>query len=348
MAESRHLRVMMVGPAVTAVGGVSAVEAFIIDTLGERVRFTVVSTVANGGAMMRLLQSGAGVAEALVRLLFEAPDVVHLHLASNGSFHRKRLIAAAARRLDRPYIVHLHGGRFNDFYEQSSTFQRRAIVRLFEDAQSVLVLGEHWRLFVTGIAPGARVSVVPNPAVIEQEPSDADARRILFVGRVGMQKGADTLLIAFARLHNRFPDWELVLAGEVEPGFALPEDRRGVIVQGVCDKNQLRLLRHSSSVFCLPSRAEGLPLSLLDAMGSGMCCVVTEVGAIGEHIRDAENGLFVPPGDHLALERALVAVITQPKLRAALGSLAREHVLSCCSRETIAVKILSEYERCSV
>jgi glycosyltransferase involved in cell wall biosynthesis len=79
----------------------------------------------------------------------------------------------------------------------------------------------------------------------------------------------------------------------------------------------------SSAVFCLPSKDEGLPVALLEAMAHGLACVVTPVGGMPEAVDHAVNGLLVRPGDVNALASALERVLTDRELRLRLGDRAR-------------------------
>jgi glycosyltransferase involved in cell wall biosynthesis len=72
-------------------------------------------------------------------------------------------------------------------------------------------------------------------------------------------------------------------------------------------------------VFALSSRFEGLPIALLEAMATGLACVVTRVGGIPEVVTDGRDGLLVEPGDPDALATALGKVLADDQLRADLG-----------------------------
>ncbi|MGH3627544.1 MAG: glycosyltransferase, partial [Sciscionella sp.] len=76
-------------------------------------------------------------------------------------------------------------------------------------------------------------------------------------------------------------------------------------------------------VLLLPSRDEGLPTAILEAMAFGLVPVVSPVGSIPEVITDGVNGLLVPVGDHAALGAAVRKLIEDPALLTALGVAAR-------------------------
>ena len=80
-------------------------------------------------------------------------------------------------------------------------------------------------------------------------------------------------------------------------------------------------------VFVLPSRFEGFPLVLLEAMLAGLPVVATDVGSVAEAVQDGETGLLVPPDDVQALNEALHTLLDDPDLRRKLGDAGRARAL---------------------
>jgi glycosyltransferase involved in cell wall biosynthesis len=94
----------------------------------------------------------------------------------------------------------------------------------------------------------------------------------------------------------------------------------------------------AGDVFAQPSRSEGLPLAILEAMAAGMPVVATRVGGVPEAVLDGETGILVPPGDSAALALGLRAVLAMPDVGASLGQAGRlrairqfsvEHMVDC-------------------
>jgi glycosyltransferase involved in cell wall biosynthesis len=76
-------------------------------------------------------------------------------------------------------------------------------------------------------------------------------------------------------------------------------------------------------LFGVSSQFEGFPIALVEAMATGLPCIATAVGGIPEIIRPGENGLLVPPGDHLALRAAIEQMMLDPELARRCGAAAR-------------------------
>jgi glycosyltransferase involved in cell wall biosynthesis len=108
--------------------------------------------------------------------------------------------------------------------------------------------------------------------------------------------------------------------------------------------NNVRDLMQQSKVFVLPSRWEGLPMALLEAMEACMPIVATRVGGIPEAITDHENGILVPPEQPRELAVAIVSLLQSPVLARSLGMNARRTVVSQFSIEAYTYSHIHLYE----
>jgi len=182
-----------------------------------------------------------------------------------------------------------------------------------------------------GVAP-ERVSVVPpgvTPSLWSRtgpEPATPPIR-ILFVGADLRRKGGDLLLAAFADLRRTCPDLELEL--HLVTRSAVPASP-GVHVYDDLTPNSAELvaLYHRSHIFCLPTRADCLPMVLSEAGAAGLPAVATAVAGIPEIVRDGRTGLTVPGDDVDALTAALRRLATDQDLRRELGINARDLVMA--------------------
>ena len=88
--------------------------------------------------------------------------LVHIQLSSRASFWRKSVVCLLARLARRPYLLHVHGSEFADFYQQSSPAARRIVRTVLAKATLVLALSEAWRATLQQISPQARIEVLMN------------------------------------------------------------------------------------------------------------------------------------------------------------------------------------------
>ncbi len=159
----------------------------------------------------------------------------------------------------------------------------------------------------------------------------AGAAVIGAVGTLTAEKSLDVLLAAAARLRARLPEMHLVLVGD-GPLRRRLETQAAVLglgprVQFTGLVADVRPWLGHVDVLVTPSRREGLPMVLLEALAMRRPVVATRVGGIPEIIEDGANGILVPPGDAAALAEALLRLLADRELRERMGNHGRQAVV---------------------
>jgi len=157
-------------------------------------------------------------------------------------------------------------------------------------------------------------------------------RRAAFVGGLERPKALDVLLDAWPLVITRVPDAELVIAGEGSLDDALRRraaDKGPSTIRFVGRLTRPELVRLLDSATCLvlPSRSEGVPRVIVEAMSRGRAVVATSVGGIPELV-DETVGRVVPPEDVLALADAIGELLGDLPLAARLGDAARARAVA--------------------
>nr|WP_246580987.1 glycosyltransferase [Deinococcus aestuarii] len=299
--------------------------------LFTRWQVETVATHDEGPARRWLALFASGTARLVWRCVTARPQIVHLHSAAYGSFARKGLllwIAGAVFRV--PTILHLHAGEFADFYSRCPRPVRPLVRATLARANRVVTLSPHLARAVTAIAPGARVTSVPNGVAIGAAPRRTERPpRVLFLGLLIERKNPLGLLRAWAQI-ERPPGARLLLAGDgpLRPAAEALVTELGltdsVELLGWVDPEQGPRLLEEVDVLVLPSFFEGQPLALMEGMARGVTPVSTSVGGIPDLIEDGVSGRLVPPGDEAALAGALGAVLADPALCRRMGDAAYE------------------------
>ncbi len=173
----------------------------------------------------------------------------------------------------------------------------------------------------------------PPPAPPATAARPADSRILLHIGRLTAQKAQDVLLRAFARVAAARPDWRLVVIGEGEDEAALKRLAGELDLSGRIDwigkTAAVGEQYEAAALFVLPSRYEGTPNALLEAMAAGLPVVVSDgIGGGLDHVRAGENGLVVPVDDEAALADALAGLMDDPAARVRLGAAGRAGMLA--------------------
>lgn len=185
----------------------------------------------------------------------------------------------------------------------------------------------------------------------EQWPQDCFV--IGTVGRVQNVKNHHGLIDAFLCLRNLLGKEEasrlrLAIVGD---GPLLPSIRQRVNEQHLDDvvwlpgsRTDIANIMRTFSVFALPSIAEGTPVTILEAMATGLPIVATQVGGIPEVVEHDVNGLLVPPEDANALAQALLSYFRNPELMRTHGMAGRAAVERQSSVKAMVASYLELYD----
>lgn len=335
----KALHVLLVGPAPAGPlsrGGMATVVAQMAAHPDPEVRITVVPTYRDGRVVQRLSVGVGGMLRAALLVLRHHVDVLHIHLSHGGSIVRKSLPLWAARLAGVPAVVHGHSFDFGGWFDHVSPVTR-CLVRAALPADRWLVLGRrHVGEYATRLhIPTERIEVLQNAIRVPERSVHqlgANPVRAVALGRLGDRKGSYDLLAAVTQLS---PDVRLrlrvTLAGDGEvQAVAAALDATGVAdtvrVAGWLDQRQRDQLLSDAHIFLLPSRDEGLPMALLEAMAWGLVPITTAVGSIGEVVTDGATGMIVEPGRPDQIAAALTTLVADDELRARLGGAARNRV----------------------
>lgn len=182
--------------------------------------------------------------------------------------------------------------------------------------------------FFSSMVPVERINTIPNGVRVSAVDMSSETRRkiILYLGRLASEKCVDNLIRAFSSVGRN--DWQLLIAGDG------PELKRleslvathqvGELVSFMGQVEDVFSLLASVSIFVLPSRFEGMPNALCEAMVVGLPSIATATAGAKSLIRDEENGLIVPIGDEDALAEQMVRLMDDEFLRRTLGENAKK------------------------
>lgn len=296
------------------------------------VRITRLRTRGSGRLLFCPFVFSWGLARLCAASWLGRASVVHINVASKGSVYRKALLAAVARQLGIPYVVHLHSGAFDKFWQSAGPRLDRLIAGFLQNSATIIVLGRQWSELISRRLPGieGKVVVLPNAtAAVTTTPEKAkDGRvRISFFGKLGKIKGTPQLVEALASLRDR-ADWTATLAGNGdvtgtrEMLCRLQISDRVSVPGWLAPAAAADLLRRTD-ILVQPSFVDNLPMTVLEAFAQGIPVVATPVGVVPDVIVHNVNGLLVPPGDVHALADALARLIDDPEQRQRLSASAR-------------------------
>ncbi|WP_214107341.1 glycosyltransferase [Acrocarpospora catenulata] len=276
-----------------------------------------------------------------LRRIAGSADVVHAHGLRAGA------LAALGRSRAR-LVVTLHnaltaGGFVGAVYRGLEPVVARGADRILVVSPD---LGARMR------ALGARqvaAAVVPAPplgasgrSLDEIRAEFGDRPLVLTVARLAQQKGLETLLAAAAGPYLPEPLFAVAGEGPLREELAARIAAEGLPVRLLGDRADVGDLLRVAAVFVVPSRWEGQPLTVQEALRAGAPIVATQVGGIPGMVGEA--ALLVPPGDAAALRDAVARVLADPELAGRLGEAARERARTLPDEEDAVQAVLTAYQ----
>jgi glycosyltransferase involved in cell wall biosynthesis len=274
------------------------------------------------------------------------PDLIAAHSSKAGILAR-----LAARRLRVPVVFTVHGWAFTPGVPRLEAALYRRVERLVGPlASRIITVSEYDRRLglEARIAPSDRLVTVHNgmpdvPPALRADPGRSPVRLVM-VARYGTQKDHPTLLRALASLRDH--PWELDLIGDGPLKSEIEALSRELGLNGrvhfLGQRNDVDQRLAAAQVALLVTNYEGFPLSILEAMRAGLPVVASDVGGVGESVRDGESGYLVPRADVTQLRDRIQRLLTDPGLRASLGAsgrerFARDFTLDVSVERTLAV-----------
>ena len=345
-------RVLMLGPSIYAQGGMSTVERNIIVAVrkkGGSVDF--IPTYEEAGKFRKLTVAGTAYARYLTKL--RGCDLVHIHMAYRGSFDRKRVFMRAAFRRGVPVVVHMHGGEFGVWYENECSETKRAQIRkAFGGCAKVIVLSEEWRAFFdeNRICDSEKLVVLHNAVEIPEHSVDVCGRQdVLFLGRLGARKSPDVLLRAAKKVLLRHHQTRFRCGGDGDvPKYEALAREFGIADScdflGWTTGAQKEEAIRASRVFCLPSRNEGMPMSVLEAMSYGLVTIATPVGGVPQVIKDGVNGCLMPVDDSDRLAQIIDTLLDDDALAARISTAGRKTIVDSFGMDSFMRDLIYVYE----
>lgn len=331
--KEKKTKVCMIVQDKMVKGGIAAViSGYYGSKLEQDYDMIYVESYKDGGKLTKLWKGICGYFHFAKVLLFSRPDIVHMHSSFGPSFYRSLPFIYMASWAKKPMINHIHGADFDEFYVQASEKKKKLIKRAYSKCAVLIALSAEWKERLSQIVPAKKITIIENYSVLHEDAlSDRLERKpnniVLFLGEIGKRKGCYDIPAVVSEVVKVVPDVKFVLGGAGSPmdEQAVKEllDKYGVgdhvVFPGwVRGEEKDRLLR-KSDVFFLPSYNEGMPMSVLDAMGYGLPIVSTNVGGIPKIVHDGVNGFFCEAGDTKKMAEGITELLVSLNTAHELG-----------------------------
>ena len=301
----------------------------------ERFVFPIFKTIVNSGGsnkLIRLWKALFGLFKMSVKLAIDKRiKIVHIHTASYNSFRRSAWYITLAKLFRKRVILHIHGGGFKKYYVKDPQW----ISSILNECDALITLSDSWKEYFKTISTKPDVfvveNIVPKPSVKKISKND-NKFHLLYLGLITEEKGIFDLVDVLYEHFDSFKD-KLVLHiggnGKTYKLFELIKDYSlGEVIryEGFVSGANKETLLSVCDALILPSYAEGLPVSILEAMAYGKPILSTPVGGIPEIVKDNVNGILFQPGDKDVMYNSICKLLIDKTLRINMGDKSLQYI----------------------
>lgn len=344
------MKVAIIGPDASAKGGIATViRNFSGITVYSSIDLFFFTTWKEGNMYKHMMDTIRSIVMFPFFLKKNNIELVHFHVAQNGSFYRKALLLMWAKILGIPTVFHLHASQFDQFYASQSKSIKSIICFILEQATGVVALSESWKNFYESIAD-IECEVIENAVLLPTKNDyDIDAKKIMCFGRLGQRKGTFDLLEVAKEIETVHPDYQFVLYGDgdiqkVKEIIAKLEIRNVQLGGWVTDDEKEKILKNCK-IHVLPSYQEGMPMAILETMAHGIPNISTTIGGIPKVIDSGKNGLLIEPGNKAQLKDALTELIENDSLMKVFSQASYQKIQMDFSLESYYHKWIQYYKK---
>lgn len=287
-------------------------------------------------------------------------SVVHINTSPDKkAILRDAPLVILSKILGKKVIIQVHGG-YNDY--NLSPLTRSLLRHIISAADKILVLSSKDKASIVNDIPAANVEALSNGVRVNdyaypKKRAGNDWRIpehfkvVLFVGRLGAAKGVGDFLTCVPKVLQAVDNVVFVIAGDGPDKSVFKQKCQdigvgdSVLFAGNLNYEQVRNAYLLADVFVLPSYSEAMPMTVLEALASGIPIVATSVGAVPEVLKEGVNGFLVDPGDVNMLGDRIVRILTDAQLAEKMAKANKELAFEEYDIRHLCNKLISIYNQ---
>jgi glycosyltransferase involved in cell wall biosynthesis len=233
--------------------------------------------------------------------------------------------------------------------------------RIVSYSDALVVLSKEW-LDIQGKVKNKQIFYLPNAINLSPyininriEKELHESIEFIYLGHIGQEKGIFDLVDSSQLIKNLGIDnfkvkiyGEAISIGEVERIQMIVDSLdlgENILINHAIFGYDKLIAFHEADIFVLPSYHEGMPISIIEAMGAGFPVLASNVGGIPDLVDNGRTGLLVPPGNIEKLANALIRLISEPDLRREMGLAGRLKALMNNDIEKYAFDLFAVYNK---
>jgi len=271
--------------------------------------------------------------------------LVHIHSSDTSEFIGTTVFMLLARLAGSKVLLHIQGGDWTEFYTYHSLLRKLWTKVGLYVPDGIVVVHTEWIDRIKEMFPAANVRIIrnllhdqkpPDPAKVEEMRENlglsSDNFVVVSVGSVGWRKGTFETLRAIPQVVSEDDTVRFVLVGgESKPGDmaklkkGIENEKLGTWVQlaGEVERDKISLYLALGDVFLLPSFIEGMPVSIIEAMRSGLPVISTRVQGIPDVVVDGVTGILIEPGNPSQIAGNVLLLKQNERLRKKMAEAAK-------------------------
>jgi glycosyltransferase involved in cell wall biosynthesis len=285
----------------------------------------------------------------LYQLITHRPQLIHLSCAlSSAGVFRDAMCVILAKIFRIPVITHYHGNMHDFNVARFSGRSGKVLNWLLRHSAINIVANKPSFDYAQQYAAVTNLVLLPNfiedrVFTLQKITRPAQRLRAIYAGGITAAKGSAEILM----MAKRFPTIDFHLFGKMHADMAALYQTASVNLTLHGEVSHATLLQEmcKSDFLLFPSYTEGFPLTVLEAMATGLAVIATSVGGIPEMIIDGAGGLLVPPRDSSALAEAIQTLLDQPQQLATFGQYNKQKSQSEFSYSTVVARLQTIYQQ---
>ena len=262
-------------------------------------------------------------------------DLAYVHVGSNASLYRESAFIVLAKCLGSKVICHFHAGDLAQYMTKQNRLGRKFISWALSFSDRFIAVSQESAHDLRKMLPSANLTVLPNAIDLNDfrtfDRKGNGAVRVLFVGSADKLKGEKDLVAALTLLRDKDVRVKASFLGYGTERLAKECEASGIghmidHLGPVATAKRVEFYQ-KADIFVLPTYAEAMPISVIEAMAAGLPVITTPVGGIPELIDDGTEGLFFACGDIPGLAGRIMQLADDEVGRRKMGELARKRIM---------------------
>lgn len=279
-------------------------------------------------------------------------DIVHIHTPDYLIFWENSMYLVISKIFNKKTIIHIHATSFPDFYKNSNRVFKILIKKILNMSDKTIILSKNQISFYKSILDDKKIMVLNNTVDFNKYNKDVlknhkDIVEVVFIGgKEAKRKGIEDIIKSIQVLKDK--KIKIIILGDVDKRYisickSKDIDKYVEFKGFVTELDKINIL-NKSDIYILPSYAEGLPISILEAMSAGLAVVSTFVGSIPDVIEIGENGYLINPGEYKKLAYFIKFLAENEEIRKKISRNNKEKIRNFYSIDVLEKKLNSLYD----